>query len=179
MKKLFVSLSAHGGNLVLNSYTGDNGCYVCAIPSAKSKADLVNLSKAIGNTKYAETLDKLHTTVMYSEVPPSSLPKFIQPRHEGVCYKVDHMLGHDKEVYIYAAIECHTLTALHEQLKALGAEPSFPDYNCHVTLDKYQEKDWEKVKADVIAKIEEVNEQLKNKRLVVEYESVKVANLKD
>lgn len=179
MKTLFVSLSAHAGTLVLDKYDGKNGCYVCVLPNDECKEELAKIAQQIGNENYDEIKEKVHTTVVYSTAALKEIPKYIEPSFEGVCVKVESMVGHDGDTYIYAAIDCPALVNLHKTFLRNGAKHSFDDYVCHVTLDKHKADEWEAKKAEVEALIAQVNQQLEERRLVITYDEIRIANLKD
>lgn len=179
MKSIFVSLSAHNGTLTLEKYDGKNGVYCCVLPTEESREALANLAMQVGNENYQTAKEKLHTTVVYSEKALDSVPRFIENSYEGVCEKVDFMVGHDGDTYIAASIACPALDSLHQLLLKHGAKHSFPEYVCHVTLDKYSADEWNKREAEIKEKLAEVNRQLEESRLVVSYDTVRIANLKD
>ena len=180
MRKLFVTISRSVGSLVLDTYDGKNGCYVCAIPDDDSKKILSGLARQIGNIDHARLRDKLHTTIMYSKYAPKTLPKFkSNVLYEGIFEKIESMVGHDNRVYIYAAINSNPLRKLHKVFLDAGAKHSFAKYNCHVTLDKYSKEDWKENGDKIKQKLAEINGQLKTKRICINFEQIKVANLKD
>lgn len=180
MKKLFVTVSRSTGSLVLDTYDGKNGCYVCAIPDESSKKTLAGLARQIGNIDHAKLREKLHTTIMYSKRAPKALPKFNNTvAYAGICEKIESMVGHDNRVYIYASINSNPLRKLNKVFSEAGAKHSFEKYNCHVTLDKYSKEDWKENGAKIKQKLNEINGQLKTKRIYVNFDTIKVANLKD
>lgn len=181
MRTLFVTVSHSSGSLVLEKYDGKHGCYVCAIPNDTSKKILADLARKLGNIDHDELKEKLHATVIYSKRAPKILPKFDRTkiRYEGICSKVESMVGHDKRIYIYAAINSNPLRKLNSIFTEAGAKHTFSKYNCHITLDKYSVEEWKTSGDKVKEKLAELNEQLKSNRLVLAFTEIKVANLKD
>lgn len=128
--KILISLSSPKLDVI--KFTGTHGCYSAVTPDADSKALLSAVAHMLG----VETdPDKLHCTVMYSEVAPKKGIGCNRQRvRKATVSQITHWDGHDNKGYLVALLDSPELQEEHARLKTLGCQPTFDDYKPHITL---------------------------------------------
>jgi len=128
--KILISLSSPELDII--PFSGTKGCYSAITPDEDSCNIVVNLAKSLGLTTDAQ---KLHCTVMYSKVAPTTVPQCrSRATYEATISKVEHWSGHDDAGYVVAHLDCPLLHKEHARLRNLGCKPTFDDYTPHMTL---------------------------------------------
>lgn len=176
MKKLFVSVSAETPKLELDSYTGNNGCYVAVLPNEETKKSLLELAFSLGFTDETAK-EKFHTTVIYSTKPLKSVPKNVYSEYTGYCGKVNTLADHKGGIVVYAEISCPALNALHKTFKNHGAEHSYPEYLCHVTIGSLSAEEWQRDGEKYKNLIDSANSKLEERRIPIFYDKLEISNL--
>lgn len=177
MKKLFVSISAETPMLKLDSYTGNNGCYVAVLPNEETRVALLELAFSLGFTDETAK-EKFHTTVIYSKKPLKAVPKTLFANYTGYCGKISTLVDHKGDIVVYADISCPALHALHKTFKNLGAEHSYPEYLCHVTIGSLSKDEWQMDNEKYKSLIDSTNSKLEERRIPIFYNRLKIADLR-
>lgn len=177
--KINISMS-EGPKLVQNRYTGNNGIYVCAIPSLESKETIIQLAKQYDDTLEVDA-DKLHTTIMYSSKAPlvSSVDSLMENMPEDLLEgeteidNISYHKGHDDRFYLVLNLNIMNLQNVHNMFNTIGAKHSYPEYNPHVTLWAYTDQ------SDIDeSKLKIINHELRKNPVSIRYEVQYPSNLK-
>jgi len=113
--------------------SSDKGIFVRAIPTSTS---LRRLHQFFVPEHLPEISKDVHTTIMYSKEPfHKEIPDFSRkvPIH-GIVTKVTHWEGADKSGFLVANLVSPDLVHHHNVWKDVGAKPTFPKYNPHITI---------------------------------------------
>jgi hypothetical protein len=168
--KIQISLSTK-----VEGYTGANGLYAWTEPD---QASISRIKSAIAPLIIAK--NDLHCTLIYSktqdasgkEVVESSVdPKF---RRSAGITEIVFWEGHDKTGYLVAKLKSEALHTRHSMYRDLGFEPTFPDYEPHMTLVNPCKMD-----AELQAFIDTKNKELSAKPLQIVLEGEHISDLKD
>lgn len=117
---------------------------VVSIPSGifvKANPTLPSIQKVQKELIQLETIlpftDDWHCTIIYAKTSLSNvnLPYIDKhQRFEAVGYELVFWEGHDKEGYVVLKLDSVDLTRVHNQFRDVGIEPTFKDYQPHLTL---------------------------------------------
>lgn len=122
----------------LNSHS--SGTYVCALPDAESKKKLARLASVLGHPLTPESIDELHSTVMYAKGAFPTAVRFPRSLFGAKVSGIEFWSGHDNDGYVVATLDSPDLKAEHRRWVARGLSHSFEDYSPHVTLFSKVEK---------------------------------------
>jgi hypothetical protein len=177
MKPIHISLSA-GPVLKQEKYTGDAGLYQAATPYNGSEVPLIELAKKLGQDPDPS---KLHCTLMYS---PKKTPSaedleritstWLEDSLFCLVHHVKSWVGHDKKTYVVVALASISLHHIHGALREAGCESTYPIYEPHITLAKFDIKD---VPSNLDKKMEKVNQELATKPVEISLYAIAPSNI--
>ncbi len=137
------------------------GIFVKVNPTTES---ILKLKERLAPLELAEDL---HCTLIYSKTVADSVDIPMVDKHDrfnATTSQLDFWDGHDKEGYIVLKLKSDDLQRLHKRFRKKGIEPTFDDYNPHITI-VHPVEDYSKYSGSV----EILNSQLKKKPVSLEF----------
>lgn len=142
------------------------GIFVKVTPTTSTILKIKDRFSALEQPPLPKLLDDLHCTVIYTKENASvDLPVIDKDgRYKAIATELVHWEGSDKDGYIVLKLVSPAITNLHYKFRQRGLNPTFKDYNPHVSL-VHPVPDISLYKTI----LEELNEQLKTNPIVLEF----------
>lgn len=118
----------------MHNYTGDNGLFSSVVPSRSAKSTIIGMLH--DNELNVDIVPNLHCTIMYSRkaIGVDDALNFEHKDFRALPQKITWWEGHDKVGYLVLLLQSVEMEHEHYRLRRLGCEPTFDDYQPHVTL---------------------------------------------
>lgn len=158
------SIEATAANKLTHvKYTGTSGLYSAVTPQPAYVDALMGIAEELGLPTVA---DSLHTTVIYSKVPPATQPTFDPERtYTGLVNAIEHWVGHNGKTYIVMKLVSEGIVDENAKFQRMGAKHTFVPFSPHITLS-----DEVAVDDDMKERIEKINNRLAYHPVFVTFE---------